>query len=72
MWSGVEGMNNRPICDFFNRITVDLVEPLLETISVSKYVLVDIDHYSKWCEACPMKSYDVVTTIRFFEEKTIC
>jgi hypothetical protein len=37
-----------------------------------KYVLVAIDHYSKWCEACPIKEHDVATMARFLEEEIIC
>jgi hypothetical protein len=29
---------------------MDIAKPLPETINGNKYVLVAIDHYSKWCE----------------------
>jgi hypothetical protein len=37
----------------------------------NKYALVAIDHYSKWCEAGPIKDHDVATATRFLEEEII-
>jgi hypothetical protein len=45
---------------------------LPKTKNGHKYVLVAIDHYSKWCEAKPIKDHDVVTAARFSEEEIIC
>ncbi len=70
--SEVEGMKNIHVCDLFYQITLYTPRPLLETSSDNKYVFVVIDHYSKWCEACPMKELDVITIARFLEEKIIC
>jgi hypothetical protein len=36
-----------------------------------KYVLVPIDHYSKWCEAQPVKEHDVKITINFWKMKLL-
>jgi hypothetical protein len=36
------------------------------------YVLVTIDHYSKWYEARHVKDHDVATAARFLEEEMIC
>jgi hypothetical protein len=48
---GIEEMKNILIYDFFYCVVFDIVGPLLETTNGNKYVLVAIDHYSKWCEA---------------------
>ncbi len=47
---GVEDMKSTPICDLFYQVALDTSRPLLETFNGNKYVLVAIDHYSKWCE----------------------
>ncbi len=52
---GVEGMKIILVCDVFYWVTLDTVGPLTETFSGNKYVLVAIDHYSKWCETRFMK-----------------
>ncbi len=38
----------------------------------NKYILVAIDHYSKWCEACFVKEHDVAIATIFLEEEIIC
>jgi hypothetical protein len=44
---------------------------LLETTNGNKYVLVAIDHYSKWCEAWPIKEHDTFITTKFLENEFI-
>jgi hypothetical protein len=51
---------------------MDIVGPLLEIISGDKYVFVAIDHYSKWCEAWPIKEHDVCTIAKFLEDEVTC
>ncbi len=53
-------------------MTLDTAGILLETSSGNKYVLVAIDHYSKWCETHLMKEHDVITIAIFLEEEIIC
>jgi hypothetical protein len=48
---GIKKMKSIPICNLFYRVTMDIARPLLKTTNGNKYVLVVIDHYSKWCEA---------------------
>jgi hypothetical protein len=61
-----------PMCDLFYQITLYIARPLLETSSGNKLFFVVIDHYSKWCETCPMKEHDIVTITKFLEDKIIC
>jgi hypothetical protein len=49
--SGDERLKNIPVCDLFHRVALDTAGPLPETKAGNKYILVAIDHYSKWCEA---------------------
>jgi hypothetical protein len=72
MRSGIEEMKNIPICDLFYCVAMDIVWPLPKTIIGNKYVIIAIDHYSKWCEARPVKEHDVCTTIKFLENEVIC
>jgi hypothetical protein len=36
------------------------------------YVLVAIDHYSKWCEAKAMMDHDIETITKLLESEVIC
>jgi hypothetical protein len=65
-------MKSIPICDLFYRATLDTTGLLPETKDGNRYVMVTIDHYSKWCEARPIKDHDVVIVARFLEEEIIC
>ncbi len=38
----------------------------------NKYVLVTIDHYSKWCETQTIKEHDAFTIVKFLEDEVIC
>ncbi len=46
-----EELKNIPIYDLFYRVAMDTARRLPETKSGNKYILMAIDHYSKWCEA---------------------
>jgi len=50
MRSNNEEMKSISICDFFYCVMLDTTKPLLDTKDGNKYVLVTINHYSKWCE----------------------
>jgi hypothetical protein len=51
---------------------MDTAGPLPETKSGNKYILVAIDHYSKWCEAKAIADHGVKTAARFLEDDVIC
>ncbi len=43
-----------------------------ETKAGNKYILVAIDHYSKWCEAKAVADHGAKTASRFLEDDLIC
>ncbi len=45
---------------------------MLKTNSGNKYILVAIDHYSKWVEAKAIIDHGVKTITRFLEDEIIC
>jgi hypothetical protein len=45
---------------------------LPKTTNGNKYVLVVIDHYSKWCETQPIKEHDAYTATKFLQDEVIC
>jgi hypothetical protein len=65
-------MKSTPIYEFFYQIVFDTIGPLLETINGNKYVLVAIDHYSRWCETRLVKEHDVLIVVKFLEDEVIC
>jgi len=60
-------MKNILVYDLFYKVALDIDGPLLETKDGNMYVLVAIDHYSKWCEARHVKDHDVAIASRFLE-----
>jgi hypothetical protein len=65
-------LKNIPVCDLFYRIALETARPLPETKSGNKYILVAIDHYSKWCEAKAVADHGAKTAARFLEDDLIC
>jgi hypothetical protein len=53
-------------------VVLNSVGPLIELKIGNKYVLVTVDHYSKWCEAKPIKEHINETITKFLEEEIIC
>jgi hypothetical protein len=50
---------------------MDIAGPLLETKAGNKYILVAIDHYSKWCEAKAVADHGARTATKFLEDDLI-
>ncbi len=69
---GDEQLKSIPICDLFHRVALDTAGPLPETRSGNKYILVAIDHYSKWCKANAVADHGAKTAARFLEDDIIC
>jgi hypothetical protein len=72
MRSGDEELKSIPVCDLFYRVALDTVGPLPETKAGNRYVLVAIDHYSKWCEAKAVADHGAKTAAKFLEDEVIC
>jgi transposase InsO family protein len=70
--SGDEQLKSIPVCDLFHRVALDTAGPLPETTSGNKYILVAIDHYSKWCEAKAVADHGAKMAARFLEDEIIC
>jgi len=52
-------------------VALDMANPFLETKHGNKYVLLAINHYSKWCEGKAMVDHDVKMAAKFLEHKVI-
>jgi len=70
--SGDEQLKSIPIYDLFHRVALDTTGPLPETRSGNRYILVVIDHYSKWCEAKAVADHSAKIAARFLEGDIIC
>jgi len=70
--SSIEEMKSNHVCDLFYKVALDTSRPLPETKNGNRYALVAIDHYSKWCEARPIKDHDATITAKFLEKEIIC
>jgi hypothetical protein len=70
--SGDERLKSIPVCDLFYRVALDTVGPLPETKAGNNYILVAIDHYSKWCETKAVADHGAKTIARFLEDDLIC
>jgi len=70
--SGDEHLKSIPVCDLFYRVALDTARPLPETNLGNRYILVAIDHYSKWCEAKAVADHGAKTAARFLEDEIIC
>jgi hypothetical protein len=67
-----EKMKNIHVCELFYRVALDTAGPLPETKSGNKYILVVVDHYSKWCEVKAIADHGAKTTAKFLEDDVIC
>jgi transposase InsO family protein len=66
-----EEMKSIPVCDLFHRVAMDIVGPLPATKLGNRYLLVAIDHYSKWCEAKAVGDHGAKTATSFLEDDII-
>ncbi len=59
------------MCDLFYEVALDTTGPLPKTKSGNKYILVAIDHYSKWCEAKAVTNHGARMAAMFLEDEII-
>jgi hypothetical protein len=69
--SNDEELKSIPVCDLFYKIAMDTTRPLPETELGKKYILVAIDHYSKWCEVKVVTDHGAKTIARFLKDDII-
>jgi transposase InsO family protein len=67
-----EDLKSIHVCDLFYRVALDIARPLPETRTCKRYILVAIDHYSKWCEAKAVADHGAKTAAKFLEDDVIC
>ncbi len=67
-----ENMKSIPVCELFYRVALDTAGPLPETKLGNKYILVVVDHYSKWCEARAVADHGAKRAAKFLEDDVIC
>jgi hypothetical protein len=67
-----ERLKSIHVCDLFYKVAMDTTGPLPETKAGNKYILVAIDHYSKWCEAKAVADHGARTATKFLEDDLIC
>lgn len=56
----------------FQRLAMDIMGPLPETVSGNRYILVVGDYFTKWKEAFAMKDMEAVTVARLLVNEVIC
>ncbi len=67
-----EEMKSILVCELFYWVALDTARPLPETKIGNKYILVAVDHYSKWCEAKAVADHGAKTIAKFLEDDVIC
>ncbi len=67
-----EDMKSILVCKLFYRVALDIAGPLPETKTGNKYILVVVDHYSKWCEVRAVADHGAKTAAKFLEDDVIC
>lgn len=56
----------------YERIALDVLGPLPETLNKNRYILVVGDYFSKWTESFPLPNQEAVTIARVFTEEWVC
>src|SRR5690349_19759314 len=56
----------------FYQISIDVQGPLPRTLSGKRYIVVAIDHFTKWIEARALEEADAQSIVQFIYEDIIC
>jgi hypothetical protein len=67
-----EKLKNILVCELFYKVAMDIVGPLPKPKARNQYILVNIDHYSKWCEVKVFSYHDMKIIAKFFENGINC
>jgi hypothetical protein len=70
--SGSIELKGIPIWDQIFKVAFDTIGLLPETKHGNRYVLVAIDHYSKWFEVKAIMDHDAETIASFLENEVMC
>jgi hypothetical protein len=68
---GIEKLNNILVCDLFYRVAFGTTISLLEIEANNIYVIIAINHYSKWCETKLVKEHMIDIATKFLEKEII-
>lgn len=67
-----EKLKNIFVCEVFHKVAMDIAGPLPKPKVKNQYILVTIDHYSKWCETKVVSYHDMKIVVKFFEKDINC
>ncbi|KAG1930770.1 thy-1 membrane glycoprotein [Pimephales promelas] len=56
----------------YERVAVDVLGPLPETLNKNKYILIIGDYFSKWTEAFPLPNQEAQSIARVLVEEWVC
>lgn len=56
----------------YERVALDILGPLPETVGRNKYILVIGDYFSKWTEAFPLPNQEAHTIAKALVEEWVC
>ena len=56
----------------FERVALDILGPLPETLNKNKYILVIGDYFSKWTESFPIPNQEAQTVAKVLVEQWVC
>jgi hypothetical protein len=53
-------------------VHIDVTGPLTRTASNNRYIIVIIDHFSKWCECVATPNFTALTTAKCLMDRVVC
>jgi hypothetical protein len=71
IWSNVENFKSTPLSDLFLKVALDTIDPFPKKEVKNKYIIIAIDHYSKWCEARAVLDHIISTMTKFLRDEIV-
>lgn len=65
IWSNVENLKSKPLSDLFLKVVLDTIGPFPKKEAKNKYIIIVIDHYSKWCVARTILDHIIAIVTKF-------